>query len=416
MHTNFVAMSLIVLSIPIFFVLICIEVIYDLIAKRGLYRLNDAVANISCGIFEQVTGVFLKVLVFGAYVATYEAFRLFEVPTTWWSVTILFVAIDFLYYWGHRHSHTVNLFWTGHVVHHQSEDYNLSVALRQGALQKLFIGWYYLPLALLGFSPEWFLIIGALQTLYQFWIHTESINRLGWFGYLFNTPSHHRVHHGRDPKYIDKNHGGTLIIWDRLFGTFQAEEERPTYGITTPTNTFDAVESHWHPWQNMREDMKLISGFGNKLRYLWKPPGWLPEQDGGFRPPKAVDKATYQKFDYPVPIALNWYLLVGYLLTIGIAALFLFTAGSMTLELQAGYALLIVISIFVQGQLFNARRWALALEYLRLSSIVGVALLLPEVLPFGPEVGWIHVSIASIFGLSILWLLLIQRNWKTANA
>ncbi len=183
----------IILSIPIFFLLIGIELLYSWFAKKKMYRLGDAFGNIGCGIFEQVTGIFVKVLTIGLYSLVYQNFRLFDIPINGWTIFLLFLGVDFTYYWAHRLSHEINLFWVGHVVHHQSEDYNLSVALRQGALQKLFTAPFALPLAFIGFSDEWFLYISAFNTLYQFWIHTEAIGKLGPLEWVLNTPSHHRV-------------------------------------------------------------------------------------------------------------------------------------------------------------------------------------------------------------------------------
>jgi alkylglycerol monooxygenase len=368
-------LSLIVLSIPIFFVLIAIEATYDVLAKKGRYRLNDAISNISCGIFEQVTGVFVKVIhvvLYAAIFAWFTQYRTWEVADTWYNMVFMFIAVDFFYYWMHRHAHTVNLFWTGHVVHHQSEEYNLSVALRQGAVQKIWGGFYYFPLALVGFPAEWFLTVGALQTLYQFWIHTEAVEKMGWFGYLFNTPSHHRVHHGVNPKYIDKNHGGTFIIFDRMFGTFQPEEERPTYGVTTPINTFDAVEAHIQPWRNLWSDIKQIPKWSDKFKYLWKPPGWLPAELGGFRAPKEVDKSTYVKFDFEVPKSLNWYLFVQYFFTIGLSAFFLFLNQKMAPVAVYALMAILIVGVMTHGQMFNAKRWAFYIEYVRWLGIVAL--------------------------------------------
>jgi sterol desaturase/sphingolipid hydroxylase (fatty acid hydroxylase superfamily) len=176
-------MNPIVLSIPIFFLLIGLEVFYDRFYKKRLYRLNDALTNISCGITEQLSGVFAAVFTVGLYHLVFEQYRLFTVPETWYTGLLLFVLVDFFYYWAHRWSHEVNLFWAGHVVHHQSEEYNLSVALRQGAFQKLFTSVVYLPMALLGFSTDWFLVMLAYNTLYQFWIHTQAIGKMGWLEY-----------------------------------------------------------------------------------------------------------------------------------------------------------------------------------------------------------------------------------------
>ncbi|MDQ2658099.1 MAG: sterol desaturase family protein, partial [Bacteroidota bacterium] len=237
----------IVLSIPVFFILIGVELLVERFTHQKLYRLPDAISNISCGITSQLSGLFLKVLGVGVYQLLAERFAMFSLDnTTWWYWVSLVLLVDFAYYWAHRMSHEVNLFWGGHVVHHQSEEYNLSVALRQSSLQVVWTFAFNLPIAFLGFHTLDFVYIAALNTLYQFWIHTETINRLPrWIEFVFNTPSHHRVHHGRNPKYIDRNHAGSLIIWDRMFGTFQAEEEKPTYGITKPLNSWNAV------WANM---------------------------------------------------------------------------------------------------------------------------------------------------------------------
>jgi sterol desaturase/sphingolipid hydroxylase (fatty acid hydroxylase superfamily) len=203
----------IILAIPVYFILMGVEVLYDQLKHKKRYRLNDAITNISCGITEQATGVFVKVFTVAVYHFFFVNFAVFSVPETVFWTVVLFLGVDFFYYWAHRMSHQINLFWIGHIVHHQSEDYNFSVALRQGALQKVFTSVFYIPLAVIGFKTEWFLFIGAFTTLYQFWIHTEMIDKLPrWFEFIFNTPSHHRVHHGRNEKYLDKNHAGTLII------------------------------------------------------------------------------------------------------------------------------------------------------------------------------------------------------------
>ncbi|NNE55645.1 MAG: sterol desaturase family protein, partial [Flavobacteriales bacterium] len=213
--------NIIILSIPIFFLLIGLELIWDLVQRKrgkpGVYRLNDALTNISCGIIDQVTGIFAKLFTIGTYVIAFNLAREvfpWQMPENWMWFVVAFVAIDFAYYWSHRLSHQVNLFWTGHVVHHQSEDYNLSVALRQGAFQKILMFWVYLPLAAIGLPPAWFVISLAINLLYQFWIHTEAVGKMGPLEFILNTPSHHRVHHGRNPKYIDRNHGGIFIVWD----------------------------------------------------------------------------------------------------------------------------------------------------------------------------------------------------------
>ncbi|WBV63816.1 sterol desaturase family protein [Legionella pneumophila 130b] len=183
--------------------------------------------------------------------------------------------VDFFYYWYHRVSHRNSFFWIGHSVHHQSEHFNLSVALRQGYFQTLTSWVFYLPLALIGFPTWMFVIVASVNTIYQFWIHTESIRKMGWFEKIFNTPSHHRVHHGKNPQYIDKNYAGSLIIWDKLFGTFEPEEAPADYGVTEPLDS-------WNPFYANIKVVKDILYYGKGLKSKWDvlraffmPPEWI---------------------------------------------------------------------------------------------------------------------------------------------
>ena len=293
----------IILSIPVFFILIGLELLVDKLRKKSNYRFNDAITNISCGIGEQVTGVFFKLAIVGLYTLLFEHYAFFKTPVNWTTGIILFISVDFFYYWFHRYSHVINLFWGGHVVHHQSEEYNLSVALRQGWFQKFFSFGFYLPLALIGFDAVQFITVSSLVTLYQFWIHTKNINKMGVLEYVLNTPSHHRVHHGVNPKYIDKNHAGTLIIWDRMFGTFQEEEEEPIYGITHPINTWDPLSANLHHWKQMYHGLKQMQGLKDKLKYTFMPPGWKPiyiKDTDNF-----VNSDPYKKFDTIVSILVK---------------------------------------------------------------------------------------------------------------
>lgn len=355
----------IVLSIPIFFLLIGIELLYSWYKNKDLYRLGDAYANIGCGIFEQTTGLFVKVFSIGLYVLVYQHFKIWEIPINGWTIFLLFLGVDFTYYWAHRMSHEINLFWVGHVVHHQSEDYNLSVALRQGALQKIFTAPFALPLAIIGFSPEWFLYISAFNTLYQFWIHTEAIGKLGWLEYIFNTPSHHRVHHGRDPKYIDKNHAGSLIIWDRMFGTFQVEEEHPHYGITKPTGTYNPVLAHWVPIADLAKDVQKVRGI-NKLKLLFNKPGWYPPENGGVQRPPKIDATSYQKFNFAVDANRAKYLMAQFVIVLGYTAFFLFGYAQFTVGLKVFGASLILISLLILGLGFENKDFFFWPEIIRL--------------------------------------------------
>lgn len=363
----------IVLSIPIFFILIGIELVVERLSHRKLYRMPDAIANLSCGITSQVSGLFMRVFAIGIYEVLYANFAFFTWEKTWAYWLVLFLLVDLAYYWAHRMSHEINLFWGGHVVHHQSEEYNLSVALRQSSFQVIWTFGFSLPIALLGFDTLDFALISALNTLYQFWIHTETINKMGWFEYIFNTPSHHRVHHGRNPKYIDKNHAGSLIIWDKMFGTFQAEEERPTYGITKPLNSWNAVWANFSHYAEMSKELKMIPSWSDKIKYLFKKPGWLPESLGGYRAAPVVDVRTYKKYNPSYPVRLNYYVLFQYLICLAVTAFFLFKQKEFSMGEKALAAALISVWVVNCGVLFEQKAWVQLAEWLRIVLFTSIA-------------------------------------------
>jgi sterol desaturase/sphingolipid hydroxylase (fatty acid hydroxylase superfamily) len=392
----------IVLSIPIFFILIGVELLVERFRQQKLYRLNDAITNISCGIGEQVTGVFMKLFVVAIYQFIYEHYAFFTIPTNWLTGIILFVAVDFFYYWFHRYSHEINLFWGGHVVHHQSEEYNLSVALRQGWLQKVFSFAFYLPLAIIGFDTLLFVTVSSLVTLYQFWIHTKAIHKLGWLEYILNTPSHHRVHHGVNPKYIDKNHGGTFIIWDRMFGTFQEEEEEPIYGITKPLNSWNPLWANLQHYVEMAALLKQVPSWKDKLKVLFMPPGWRPDYLGGSFAIPEVDRASYRKYDTQVPHLLNYYVFFQYVFTVAGAAVFLFSAAKLPMLEKAGSALLIVLAIVNCGALFDLKRWVYLAEFVRLICTVSFLCVL-----FSSKFPVVLLAIAFLL-LSAFWLIKLR--------
>jgi sterol desaturase/sphingolipid hydroxylase (fatty acid hydroxylase superfamily) len=402
----------IILSIPLYFLLIGIELLIERLSHKKIYRLNDALTNISCGITQQLTGIFLKVLGVTVFVVVYQ-YRFFTIPDNAFTFVILIIAADFCYYWAHRMSHEINLFWGGHVVHHQSEDYNFSVALRQGSFQIIWTFAFYLPLALIGFNPTTFVFASALVTVYQFWIHTETIGKLGWFEYVFNTPSHHRVHHGRDPKYIDRNHAGMLIIWDRMFGTFQEEEETPVYGITKPTNSWNPVWVNVAHYVEMWQTLKTIEGFRNKLKYIFYPPGWLPDSMGGKLEVPSVERSSYNKYNPDFPPALIPYIFMQYLVILGATAAFLFTYQEDAWILNAILVCLLIISVVASGILLENKPWMVSFEIGRLIFTLGVIGML--VYAFSFPIGWLIGGFIYL-GVSLLWLIFVQRKLRTKLA
>jgi sterol desaturase/sphingolipid hydroxylase (fatty acid hydroxylase superfamily) len=368
------SVNYVVLAIPVFLVLILLELAIARIQEKDYYRLSDSINDLSCGILDQLLMVFMKTALFAGYVLVYEGYRLFSIPGSPAAWVACFLGVDFLYYWFHRTGHEVNAFWAAHVVHHQSEEYNLAVALRQGAFQPAFSWVFYLPLALLGFPPLMFLTVSSIDTLYQFWIHTRVIGRLGPLEWVLNTPSNHRVHHGRNPKYIDRNHGGILIVWDRLFGTYQREEEEPAYGITTPLRSFNPVWAHLHYWVELGQKARQATRVADKVRLFLKPPGWQPEELGGFVAAPGVDP-RHVKYDAAASGGLVAYVFVQFVLALAGATLLLFRQDDLSLAVRAAGAVAILITLISLGGLLERKRWAAWLEPLRVIALIVAGLI-----------------------------------------
>lgn len=364
--------SLIVYSIPAFFILIAIELIIDKIKKTHLYRLNDMVSNINTGIVQQVTGVLLKLFNIGVYIWIYDNYRITTIPLTWYSWILLLFGVDFFYYWFHRLSHEVSVLWGTHVVHHQSEEYNLSVALRQSATQVFGSFWFYLPLAFMGFDPIAFITVAQIQTLYQFWIHTRLIGKMpAWFEFILNTPSHHRVHHGVNLKYIDKNHGGTFIIFDRIFGTFQEEEEEVHYGVTSQLKSWNVAVANFDYYGWIVKQLTHVKNIKDFLLVLIKPPGWRPAYLGGAIVPKEID-VNRKLYDVTTSKNTQIYIVIQFLLLLAFVSFFLFGISKFSLPQQCIAILFIVFTSINIGALFENKKWAKAAEIIRMLSAIPV--------------------------------------------
>ena len=274
--------ELIYYAIPFFIITLIIEIIVDSRERLNAYETKDAVTSISMGLGNGFLGILSKALVFGVFIFLYDNFRLFTIPFTWWAWILILFAEDIAYYWFHRISHESRFFWASHVVHHSSQKYNLSTALRQ-TWTGIFLGfifWIWLPL--LGFHPVMILAQMSISLIYQYWIHTELIKKMpNWFEAIFNTPSHHRVHHATNPQYLDRNHAGIFIIWDKLFGSFEQEVEKPVYGLIKNINTFNPLYVAFHEWIAMFKDVFTSkTSIVGRLKYIIKPPGWKHDGTG----------------------------------------------------------------------------------------------------------------------------------------
>jgi len=340
------ASQIIVLATPVFFLLIAIEAWVGWRRKRVTLRWADAMSSISAGMLSQVSGLMTGVLFMGIYVACYEHLRLWTLPdNNFWVWAVALVLYDFLYYWEHRLGHEVALLWAAHAVHHQSEDYNLSTALRQTSSGWI-AGWiFFVPMSVLGFSPLVFAVVGLIDLLYQYWVHTQQIGRLGWFDRWFCAPSNHRVHHAVNEVYLDRNYGGILIIWDRLFGSFQCElDEQPcVYGTRDALQSWNPVVANWQVYARLIRKMRVVPGIGNKLRVWLKPAHWMPQ---GMQPLKSeYDPYTRSLYAPEVSRArlLAAVLLFGVML--GVATVLLWNAHLMSLWEQGGGTLLVALGL-----------------------------------------------------------------------
>ncbi|WP_410220656.1 sterol desaturase family protein [Pedobacter sp.] len=396
----------IALSVPIFFILIGIELAYTFYKKLNYYRLNDSIANLSQGIGSQIVGLFMKTILFFGYKYIFEHWRLFDLPHNIWVWIILFIGVDFFYYWFHRMSHQINALWAAHIVHHQSEEYNLTVALRQSWFQGWFSWVFYLPLAFIGFDPIMFLTLSSFNTLYQFWIHTRAIKNMGFLEYIINTPSHHRVHHGSNPKYIDKNHAGTLIIWDRMFGTFQKEEEEVYYGITTPLASWNPVWANVHYWVELWQTAQKADGIGDKIRVFIKPPGWFPEKLGGFKSALEIDAANYRKFDANGTTSVVLYVVFQFLIALGTGSVLLFMFAKFGWLTNVLLAVFTVFTLLTCGALLEKKRWLNPAEYLRF--ILG-ALIVYHFTQTGFPNQVVYLSVVLLL-LSVILFIFLKRS------
>lgn len=397
-------MSLIVYSIPIFFLLIGLELLIAKMKHLSYYRFNDAITNLSCGIESQLSGIFLKTITFVGYQYLY-AHSVWKIENSLLTGVLLFIGVDFFYYWFHRLAHEISFLWGSHVVHHQSEEYNLTVALRQAALQGAFSWVFYLPLAVVGFSPAMFVTIASLQTLYQFWIHTKLINKMNpAFEYVFNTPSHHRVHHGVNPKYIDRNHGGTLIIFDRMFGTFQAEEEEVVYGITKQPKSWNPIWVNFEYWLDLFNDVFRVNRIIDGIKMLLKMPGWKPKELGGVEEPKEVTTQTFHKYDTEISAGLNYYILFQFVLVLAGATAFLnmqkVEPFKDNLFTQVLVAAMITFSLVNIGGIFEKKTWVPVMEFVRLAALIAMMVLLVK----GTSISLILTIITVVVSLvSFIW-------------
>ena len=399
-------MNFILYAVPFFFVLIAAELIADRWRGVSNYRLADAVSSISTGVLSTTTGLLTKGVGLVTYAFALEHLALVRLPAdSVWVWVFAFVFYDFCYYWLHRMGHERNILWAAHSVHHQSEDYNLSTALRQTSTGFL-LGWiFYLPMAVLGVPLLVFVSVAALNLLYQFWVHTRHIPKLGWFEWCFVTPSNHRAHHAQNALYMDRNYGGVFIIWDRLFGSFQEEDDNEPviFGVTTPLASWNPLWANLQFYAQLWGDARRAERTWDKIRIWFMRTGWRPADVAAKYPMSKPDLSQFRKFEVPLDSRQQWYVGLQFGVYVALGSYLMNLEHSLpTGALLLGWGA-VAFGLFVLGVALENRPWAGRLEVLRLASNLPLVWLAPLVglWPASPGmwVGLLSYSLLSGIGL-----------------
>lgn len=401
-------MKLILYAVPFFFVLIAVELLADRWRGMRTYRLADTISSLSTGVLSTTTGLLTKGVGLATYALSLKYLAIIELPEdSFWVWLFAFVLYDFCYYWHHRLGHERNVLWAAHSVHHQSEDYNLSTALRQTSTGFVF-GWvFYLPMAVLGVPLLVFVTVATLNLLYQFWVHTRHIPKLGWFEWFFVSPSNHRAHHAQNALYMDRNYGGVFIIWDRLFGTFQEEDEAEPviFGVTTPLASWNPLWANWQFYGQLLADARRAERWWDKLRIWFMPTGWRPADVAAQHPMNKPDLSQFEKFEVALPLRQQLYIALQFVAYVALGSYLLNLGENLPPQaLMLGWSYM-ALGLFVLGAGLENRPWALKLEWLRLALNVPLIALAP-LLGLWPAsvLGWVGLfsySMLSIIGLYV---------------
>ncbi len=375
-------MSLIIYAIPLFFALILLELWLDWRKQKLTYRFNDALNSLNLGMMSQITAVALKTIQISFYVLIYQNISPIQLGLdSMWVWAFAFIAYDFSYYWFHRMSHEINVLWAGHVVHHQSEEYNLTTALRQTSGG--FFGFmFYLPMALIGIDPYMLVTVGSLNLIYQFWVHTRHINRMpAWYEAIFVTPSHHRVHHAQNPLYMNKNHGGVFILWDKWFGSFQAEldNEPVIFGITKPLASWNPIWANIDTYWALAKDSWRTERWQDKIAVWFKKTGWRPKDVRKKFPNKVFNPYQQVKFDSPLSQWQKIYAFSQHLTLIAVVLYYLLMAPSFDNTTIIIGCFFLLSMLFCQGYYQQQRSQHVLIELTKnVLLLVGLSFLIPQ--------------------------------------
>lgn len=357
MEVNYLAFGL-----PAFFLFVGLEYFAALRKnKKHLFKYDSSVANLSIGVAERLLNLFISGSFFELFKYIYDRYALIQIPNTWYVWILLLLATDFVWYWYHRLGHEINLLWGAHIVHHQSEEFNYTASARITTFQALVRNIFWCVLPFVGFHPNLVMTILVVHGAYSFFTHTQVIGKLGWLEYVFISPSLHGVHHASNEKYLNKNYGDLFVFWDKIFGTYMEEDEKPVYGLTHQLNSYSFMWQHFHYFMELAEACRRVDGFWNKMKIIFGNPEMLdqdirPELEKRFLPIKGTKELT-PRFKLYVSLQIILSIVLLFLITL------LFT--SLTIQDKVFGALFIMVTLIYVGALLEQRRWIYYLEYLR---------------------------------------------------
>lgn len=370
---SFDSSIIITLAVPAFFVLIFIELIYGLVAGKNNYRLNDSFTSISLGLISRyipLLGLGLQGAAF-AYVAQYYNLKLFSSSSLWVWIFAFFLY-DFCYYWMHRLHHEVKVLWATHVVHHHGEEFNLSTALRQTSTGFLWKWIFYLPIFIVGIPPEVFVTVAGINLVYQFWVHTEHIPKLGWYEYVFVSPSNHRIHHAQNKHYVDANYGGVFIFWDRLFGTYKEEldELKPIYGTAKPLRSWNPFKANLDIFVEMIKDSTRTKSIKNKIKVWFSRPNWRPDDVKVSHPIYKNDLDNFEPYNPSTSFEVKIYSWIQLFFIMGLSAAVTASVTSQSFQDTSIFAITLLITSTIALMSMEKYELSFLPEILRSSAVI----------------------------------------------
>ncbi|GGI26348.1 sterol desaturase family protein [Pedobacter mendelii] len=393
-------------AIPAFFLFVFVEYKFAQNRNRSdVFKYESSIANFSVGIAERLLNLFIAASFYQVYNWVYQNYALFDIPNKWYIWLLLLLTTDFVWYWYHRLGHEINFLWAAHIVHHQSEEFNLSAAARITTIQAVFRNVFWCALPLLGFHPNMIITILLVHGAYSFFTHTQLIGKIGWLEHVFITPSLHGVHHASDDKYLDKNYGDVFVFWDKIFGTFQSEEEAPKYGLTHPIKSYSFLWQHFHYYLEIREAYKRANTIKDKWNALFGSPALMNQN---IRP--ELEKKYFQEKGHTSEIKFKGYLNFQFVLVVAILTFITMFFTSISNGTSIAITIFLLLTLINIGALLEQRKWIYYLECFRLILVFGYIFYEFNILEFLIIPVLLLIFLERAFSLSDLYLKYVLKH------